>query len=240
MRRTLTVIEVVLVAATIGFGVASYFLPEENWEPFLVVSGAFLLVVEILRRRPMKSTIGNRFKSESERIRHRESLRKVFQEEIYKCRAENLREDAIIRHVDRVDTYPNHDEKEEGISAWFKVGLLDTYKKGIQVGLGFGGLREIEGGGYRYVDYVNGEESDITALLMGNIPYDSIVTVNMEGDEYYHFPHIYCHFDFDGGPYERLWFCEMIDQDHGHPYFRELAPHDEVVANNPTDGKLFF
>ena len=43
MRRTLTVIEVVLVAATIGFGVASYFLPEENWEPFLVVSGAFLL-----------------------------------------------------------------------------------------------------------------------------------------------------------------------------------------------------
>ena len=72
---------------------------------------------------------------------------------------------------------------------------MNTYDKGIHVGLRFVGLKEIDDG-YRFVDHVNGEESDITALLMGDIPYDSIETVNMDGDEYYNYPHIYCYFRF--------------------------------------------
>ena len=90
------------------------------------------------------------------------------------------------------------------------------------------------------MDYVNGEESDITALLMGDIPYDSIEAVNTYGDKYYYYPHIYCYFDFDGQPYERLCFCEKIDQPHGHPYFREIAEYEDVVANNPIDENLSF
>jgi hypothetical protein len=116
---------------------------------------------------------------------------------------------------------------------------MDTYQRGIVLGVHFGGLKKCPGG-YRFVDHVNAEESDIKALLVGDVPYDSIVEVNMDGDEYYYFPHIYCYFDFDGQPYERLWFCEKIDQDHGHPYFKHIADYDDVVRNNPTDGPLHF
>ena len=58
-------------------------------------------------------------------------------------------------------------------------------------------------------------------------------------DKYYYFPHIYCHFDFKGEPYERLWFCEKIDEPHGHPYFKHLADYKDVVANNPSDTLSF-
>jgi hypothetical protein len=138
-----------------------------------------------------------------------------------------------------MDTYPDIEERESGISPWFRVALLDTYERGIVLGLRIGGLVRC-GDGFRFNDYVNGEKSDITAFLMGDVPYDSIAAVNLEGDEYYYFPHIYCHFDFSGEPYERKWFCEKVDQPHGHPYFKLLAEYDDVIANNPVEGTLDF
>ena len=47
---------------------------------------------------------------------------------------EQLRPDVIIRDVLRIDDYPELSEKK-GISSWFKVGLLDTYDRGILLGL---------------------------------------------------------------------------------------------------------
>jgi hypothetical protein len=102
-----------------------------------------------------------------------------------------------------------------------------------------GSLKKCENG-YRFTNYKAGEKGDVTAILMGDVPYESIEAVNFEGDEYYYFPHIYCYFDFNDEPYERLWFCEKIDQPHGHPYFKELASYESVQANNPKDESLYF
>jgi len=221
-----------------SLGVVWYFDPKGNWEPLVVLCGFVSVAVEIWRR-VSKPTIINRFKSNGERIQHRELLRKQFEEEIYKCRAENLRQDVIVRHVDRVDNYPNTEDEGKGISPWFRVALLDTYERGIVLCLRIGSLIECENG-YRFSDWVNGEKADIKAWLMGDVPYDSIEAVNMDGDKYYYFPHIFCHFDFSGEPYERLWFCEKIDQPNGHPYFKHIADYKDVVANNPSDGTLTF
>jgi hypothetical protein len=86
-------------------------------------------------------------------------LRKVFEEEIYKCRAEKLRQDVIIRHVNRVDNYPHTADEGKGISSWFRVALLDTYERGIVLCLRIGGLMKCEGG-YRFADYVNTDFRD--------------------------------------------------------------------------------
>lgn len=204
----------------------------------MVLFGLIGVAVEIYRR-STKRSLKNRFESMGARIQHREKLRMIFEEEIYRCRAEKLRQDVIVRHVDRADSYPHIDDKEKGISPWFRVGLLDTYERGIVLGLRIGGLVKCEGG-LRFADWVNGEELDINAWLMGDVPYDSIEAVNIEGDKYYNFPHIYCYFDFNGEPYERLWFCEKIEQPHGHPYFKHIADYNDVVANNPKEGTLHF
>ncbi|HXF96026.1 MAG TPA: hypothetical protein VNI61_07965, partial [Gemmatimonadales bacterium] len=43
--------------------------------------------------------------------------------------------EAIVRDVRRVDAYPQVDDERKGISPWFRVGLLGTYHRGLQVGL---------------------------------------------------------------------------------------------------------
>jgi hypothetical protein len=238
MSRTLLAIEVVGFFGSVLFGVLWYLNPGGNWDPLFALCGLTSLCVELVRRLWGKSRY-LRFPSNGAKIQHREAMRKVFQEEIYRCRAEKLREDVIVRNVDRLDSYPNIDEKERGISPWFRVGLVDTYERGIVLCLGIGGLKECEGG-YRYVDHANEEKSDRTALLMADVPYESIEAVNMEGDNFYNYPHIYCYFDFAGEPYERKWFAEQIDLPHGHPYFKKIAEHADIARNNPTEGPLYF
>jgi hypothetical protein len=67
---------------------------------------------------------------------------------------------------------------------------------------------------------------------MGAIPFDVIEAVNMDGDEYYPYPHIFCHFPYKSEPYERLFYCEKIMQPHGHPWFKEVADYKSVKFNS--------
>jgi len=220
------------------FTVIWFFDPKGNWEPLFGICTLVGIGTDVYRRAAARAKSA-RFPTESARIQHREVLRKAFRAEILECRARKLRQDVIIRHVDRVDRYPDIDEGSKGISPWFKAYLLDTYEKGIVLGLTIGGLKECDDG-YRYVDYANGEKADLSASLMADVPYDSIEAVNMEGDKYYHYPHIYCYFDFNGEPYERKWFAQQIDMPHGHPYFKQIASREDVVRNNPQEGPLYF
>lgn len=234
--RTLIAIEALAFVASVFFGILWFRNPGANWEPALALSGLVFIGTELVRQIRARTAAG-RFSSDRARIQHREALRKVLQQEIYHCRAEKLREDVIVRHVERVDNYPEVPD-EPGISPWFRVGLVDTYEKGIVLCLRIGGLKKVNSG-YRYVDYTNGEEADVIAWLLAAVPYDSIAEVNLDGDKYYCFPHIYCHFDFAGEPYERKWFALKHDQPHGHPYFEEIAEYADVVANDP-EGTLYF
>lgn len=238
MRRAVEAIEILLFCATAVLAVIWYRDPAGNWEPLLAIVACITAGIELFRRFS-PSRRADRFPSNAERLKHRERLRQLLQDEIYNCRAKNLRQDVIVRDVDRADSYPNTSEADKGISAWFRVGLIDTYDKGVLLGLRYGGLKKCDEG-YRFVDFVNEEESDRTALLVANVPYDSIAEVNLDGDEYYNFPHIYCHFDFNGQPYESMWFAERKQITETHPYFEKIADYDDVVRNNPTDGNLYF
>ena len=199
------------------------------YEPLTYATGLVLLATEGIRRYE-----GRLFKVEgvertpAERVRHQEELRALFTEHIAEHRAKNLRKDVILRHVNRIDAYPNADPKP-GISPWFKVGLLDTYHMGIIVGLGWHGLKECNGG-LRKADYKSGESGDLTAMLTGEIPYDFIETMNPRGDEYYHLPHIFCHFANRGEPYARLFYTQEIDMGNGHSYWKEIATYGQVDA----------
>jgi hypothetical protein len=210
--------------------------PNGPYESLSALSGLFTFGTELYRRYEGKlfKTEGKSF-TPGELVQHSEKLRKIFEQEISKCRAENLRKDVIIRHVNRVDSYPDVNENGKGISPWFRIWLLDTYHRGILVGLRFGSLKECPDG-YRLRDYINGEEGDIKLFLVGEIPFKSIETVNMDGDEYYPYPHIFCHFDHNGEPYERLFFCEEISKTNGHPYYKEIVSYESVMINSKAFG----
>jgi hypothetical protein len=134
---------------------------------------------------------------------------------------------AIIREVSRMDAYPDCDEREKGISPWFKVEVKGLYHRGVEVFLRIITLKhEEEHEGWRYAHHE--EEGAFNAFLVGRIPFDRIKYVNWDGDEYYYFPHIYC--DFLGRPkepYEELLF--FVKQEVGETtYFTEIADYKSV------------
>jgi len=145
---------------------------------------------------------------------------------------------AIIRDISRLDQYPRVDEKAKGISPFFKVTLLGAYHRGILACLRIVGLKfdDIERA-WRGYDHEGGETPDLNAYLVGRIPYEGIVNVDWDGDEYDRIPHVYCRFSSKSKePYEEIVFCEKRELDHQIVYFSEIAKLEDVRRLSRTRG----
>jgi hypothetical protein len=149
--------------------------------------------------------------------------------------------EAIIRDVKRIDLYPHSDDQKKGISPWFKVALLGTYHRGLQVGLRIVGLKyEQHEKAWRFCNYGHGEKPDINAYLVGLIPFERIVNIDWEGDEYDNVPHFYCHFTSKKKePYEEIIICEKKSPGK-HEYYSEIAKYDEVRKLSKKKGSNVY
>jgi hypothetical protein len=84
--------------------------------------------------------------------------------------------------------------------------------------------------GWRYYDYKVSEEPELNAFLVGLIPFERIVNIDWEGDEYYSIPHIYCEFaEKHKQPYEKLIFCSK-ERGLGPPWwYKEIVDYKTVM-----------
>jgi hypothetical protein len=91
-----------------------------------------------------------------------------------------------------------------------------------------GPLVKLEGENkWRYRDWIKGEDGE-KFWSVGFIPYENVVDVNWDGDKYYNYPHVFCHFDGQRKqPYERVAYCQKFELD-GVPYFREIVESMQV------------
>jgi hypothetical protein len=173
-----------------------------------------------------------------ERLARREKWKERFREEIWNREKEELRQDVIIRDVRRLDDYPDGPEGK-GISSWFRVAMVGQYHRGVQLGLSIHSLvfEESEGsdGAWRLAGAHDTKETT-NAYLIGYVRYDDIEQVDWYGDEYYNFPHIYCHFASRGQPYEKLAFCERKSIHPKHYFFTEIAPYQQVRLTSQKFG----
>jgi hypothetical protein len=162
-------------------------------------------------------------------LAHRQKMKQEFETHLHWIDDTDKFGEVIIRDIRRMDSYPNIDEKAKGISPWFCVGMLDLYHKGLQVGLKYEGLKfDKEHNGWRYYNYGK-EKEDLIALLLGKIPFDEIVEVDWEGDEYYSIPHIYCKFiQRKKEPYEDLIFVEE-KKGTFRPFYSDICNYDDVI-----------
>jgi hypothetical protein len=171
-------------------------------------------------------------------VKARERFKKEFSEKIHERFLQELREDVVIRDIRRVNLYPDT-PKHKGISPWFKVGLLETYHGGIQVGLRWYELIfDKHLNSWREVDYSEDETGEKKLILIGFIPFEQIEMVDWEGDEYYYLPQIYCYFDTKRRePYESLAYCEKRESEGGRPYYVKFAEYDAIKK---ATRKYFF
>jgi hypothetical protein len=181
-----------------------------------------------------------RGKAPSERLERRAKWKPIFEDLILTRRRNQLRSDVIIRDVRRMDHYPDQEEGK-GISPWFRVGLVGTFHRGIEVALGIHSLVwEESEKSWRLGALLKEASETQTAYLIGYIPYDVIDHVDPTGDEYYSYPHIYANFAFKGQPYEKLAFCERKELFPGNDFFTELETVERVKLTSQKFGTAWM
>jgi hypothetical protein len=128
----------------------------------------------------------------------------------------------IIRSLEDSD-YPNTNISDSsGISSWFRVNLYNFYHNGIEVIL-YGGYAIInEKGEWRPIDYSESFDecifNRIEVWVIGCLPYKFIKTYDLDGDEHYNEPHLYCSFANNGEPYETIHYRTVGgDRDYDWP-----------------------
>jgi len=76
----------------------------------------------------------------------------------------------------------------------------------------------------------------ITAYLIGYIPWENIEHIDLEGDEYYSFSHVFCWFRNARQPYERLASCERKEMSNGIEFYTEIADMEAVKLTSEKYG----
>ena len=166
------------------------------------------------------------------KIERRDKWKTKFEEEIAKNFRDELRTDIIIRDVARYDQYPDAPERKCGISPWFRLALLDTYHDGILVWLRWDMLITTGENSFRNADWKTEESGGIKVVLAGKIPFYLIESVDFDGDDYYYYPHIFCHFAIGKMPYESLDYYTEIERRGFPPYYTHVVSQDDVKREN--------
>lgn len=133
--------------------------------------------------------------------------------------------EVIVHSVDDA-SYPEIDENEVGISGWFKVELWNFYHNGLQVILSVETAIINDRREWALVpyDFSPPDGFDLfNVFRLGLLPFENIVEVDADGDEFYPFPHLYCRYSNGGQPYERFTYVPTK----GNVYM-ELRPEDEL------------
>lgn len=166
-----------------------------------------------------KLIFGTKGKDIAAIVEHRSKMKRMFEAQMGPEGEFRQERDVIIRDARRLDSYPDINDKSKRISPWFKVGFLGLYHRGILVGLSYEGIKwDDVHQAWRYQNYPE-EEADLTAAVVGKIPFDDIIEVDLEGDEYYRIPHFFCRFSqFKKQPYEAVVFSEIHEGTHKRFY----------------------
>lgn len=149
----------------------------------------------------------------------------------------------IIHSVDD-NLYPDFDRNPITISPWFKVELFNFYHNGIEVCASAIGAKAklYNDGRWELVPYdklKESQEGELTSLLpVHRIPYENIVEYDIDGDEYFGGPHIYCLFNNNGSPYEEIvYYVKLYPDDPKLSYYHKLDNKDRITAKSSEPSK---
>jgi hypothetical protein len=124
------------------------------------------------------------------------------------------------------DSYPETDSDQTGISGWFKLEFWNFYYNGIEFIMGIESAVRDERGRWALID--DGGPFDATRFepirvwKLARIPYRNIVDYDIDADEYYNCPHLYCRFADGGTPYEGFRYALQKKGEYPLPLDSEL------------------
>lgn len=167
-------------------------------------------------------------KDPKEILEYRKKMKKEINEGFYNWhKAGNTRDEIIIRDVNRMDNYPDI-SSSKGIAPWFRVSFKDLYTRGIEVFLSMPITTHKENGVWKIAH--DDKKDTLLVHEVGRIPFENIISIDWDGDEYYSYPHFYCSFTNKKEPYEDVVFCKICKTVDGNYYYPYLYNDDNSIA----------
>jgi hypothetical protein len=125
----------------------------------------------------------------------------------------------LLRAFD-VNQYPDSNTPDKfGEYSWFGAEIKSLYHSGIEFIYGIDELVIYSNGKWDISkNEISENVSKINAFRVGRINYSDIVEYDLEGDEHYHFPHIFCKFKYKGLPFEEVYYKSIEEKP---PYYFE-------------------
>lgn len=129
----------------------------------------------------------------------------------------------LIRSIDDV-CYPENNLLVGGHYAYQKSKIYNFYHNGIIV---FASALVKEIVVKRHIDDNSYEPEKILAYEFGYLPYNNIIDYDIDGDEFYQFPHLFCDFSGRDHPYE---FIRYAEENEGEFW---ILQDDDILNTNP-------
>lgn len=104
--------------------------------------------------------------------------------------------------------YPNSNEPDKfGEYSWFAAEFKGFYHSGIEFIYGIDELAVFKENKWGLKKDTKGNHLlTVKAFRIGQINFSDIVDYDLEGDEYYIFPHFFCKFKYKGLPFEETYY----------------------------------
>lgn len=87
-------------------------------------------------------------------------------------------------------------------TGYYKAEVYDFYHNGLMV-RAYPYVKNIK---YKLMEFDSDEYEivDLSVEILGCIPFENIIEYDMDGDEYYMYPHLFCDFVNVSDPYEKI------------------------------------
>ena len=123
----------------------------------------------------------------------------------------------ILRAFDS-EQYPDENEPDEyGEYSWFRAEIKSLYHKGMEFIIGIEEIEVFEDYTWNLLRYGDKPTGHVVKVAkVGQINFADIVDYDIDGDEYYICPHVFCKFKYRGTPFENIYYYNV---DKTYEYF---------------------
>jgi hypothetical protein len=167
-------------------------------------------IATVRRNIKLKKQMRNDFQQKT--FDHRECLRHPNKAMIHRR--------VLIRSIDD-KFYPDNNPNKTKNGSFFDAFPYDFYHNGLELYLYVVEILLDKDGSWDIKNYNEtprkGQYACKKAYQIGRLPFENIIVYDIDGDEYYDIPHIFCDFSCNGEPYEEIVYSlighDNTDQD---------------------------
>ncbi len=117
----------------------------------------------------------------------------------------------VILRAFEGNQYPHKNEPDEfGEYSWFRAEIKSLYYKGMEFIIGIEEIQVFEDYSWDFVTSENKLTGNLIKVAkVGQINFADIIDYDIDGDEHYICPHIFCKFKYSGAPFENIYYYNL-------------------------------